>query len=459
MMKKIIFFGLSLFSYVHLSAQSASISERSEIISDAYVAQGVDFPGSLTVQGFSQCGIWVTSNYIFATYWDVDRRLTLARRSTAFGSSWVRMRFPDVQNSIDSHCTPTVGVSPQDNSIHLAYGHHVTTLRYRQSGAGAATVADADFNGTLFPPMKNYLPPSTTSITQLTYPNFVVGKDSNLLLFYRKGGSGDGDTYVAEYSAFPMPTWSTPTQIINRTGSYMGNTSRSAYPNDIRCKDGVLYLTWCWRESSSSISTNHDLCYARSADNGQTWYNSAGTQVGGGGMIMNLNSSGLVVKPISNAYSETNNQGETVDNENRVHTFLRYAKVAGGDTDTYYHVWRSTAGTWVTKQLTLPGATNSLGRPKLYCDVVNDVLYAVCIVSGKITIFASKSSETYAKWYQIFTDTVNYGSDSNGYITNAGNLLYVYAHRATSSNSSELDLVKISLNPSGSLAGKPIVAQ
>lgn len=39
---------------------------------------------------------------------------------------------------------------------------------------------------------------------------------------------------------------------------------------------GTLHLAWNWRESSD-VATNHDLCYAKSSDGGQTWTTSNGT--------------------------------------------------------------------------------------------------------------------------------------------------------------------------------------
>jgi hypothetical protein len=40
---------------------------------------------------------------------------------------------------------------------------------------------------------------------------------------------------------------------------------------------GTLHLAWVWRESPD-VATNHDICYARSADEGRTWSGSDGTR-------------------------------------------------------------------------------------------------------------------------------------------------------------------------------------
>jgi hypothetical protein len=42
---------------------------------------------------------------------------------------------------------------------------------------------------------------------------------------------------------------------------------------------GALHLAWIWRESPD-VATNHDICYARSSDEGRTWTRSDGTTGG-----------------------------------------------------------------------------------------------------------------------------------------------------------------------------------
>ncbi len=39
---------------------------------------------------------------------------------------------------------------------------------------------------------------------------------------------------------------------------------------------GTIHLSWVWRETWL-VETNHDLCYARSSDNGITWQRSDDT--------------------------------------------------------------------------------------------------------------------------------------------------------------------------------------
>ena len=54
-----------------------------------------------------------------------------------------------------------------------------------------------------------------------------------------------------------------------------GEEQRSAYWQLYVDERGTIHLSWVWRETWH-VETNHDLCYARSFDNGVTWYKSDG---------------------------------------------------------------------------------------------------------------------------------------------------------------------------------------
>ncbi len=471
MRKKIFLLSVLLFAAFRMMAQMVSFTESSEVTPDAYVGYcdsvstklNKCFGGSMTIQGFNQNGIWITPTHIFAVYWDKDQRLTLARKPVS-GTTWKRIRFPDLLDTLeypDNHKTPSVAVSPQNGSIHLAFGMHGSntandTLNYRVSEANAATRPDSEFDGYLFEPTRDRLR-SDDLLSNFAYPTFVVGNDNKLLLFWRIGGSGKGDTYLSEYNA--GFGWSPKIKITKKEGIYSetGSIDRSAYWNDIKYRNGRLHLSWCWREESGGgNTTNHDLLYAYSDDNGQNWYNNAGTLVGNGGAtIMNVNSPGELLGWSIKGFNMANNGGEAIDGANRVHTVSRFETTVGSGQPTYYHIWRETNGVWTKTKLNLP-AIPRYGRPKIFADVNTNTVYIVGVVDQKITIYAAKQSESYQTWYQVFTGTNNYHNDINGLISGAGNLLYVYAHRrpATFSGTfAELQVLKFSLNPNASTSG------
>lgn len=56
-----------------------------------------------------------------------------------------------------------------------------------------------------------------------------------------------------------------------------GENKRNAYWQLYVDEQGTIHLSWVWRETWQ-VETNHDICYARSFDNGVTWYKSSGEQ-------------------------------------------------------------------------------------------------------------------------------------------------------------------------------------
>jgi hypothetical protein len=103
---------------------------------------------------------------------------------------------------------------------------------------------------------------------KVTYPEFHNLSNGKLLFCYRSGASGRGNMVVKSYDV-KTQKW-TPLQhnLIN------GENQRSAHWQMCVGKKGI-YMSWVWRESWD-VSTNHDICYAFSADGGQTWEKSTG---------------------------------------------------------------------------------------------------------------------------------------------------------------------------------------
>ena len=54
-----------------------------------------------------------------------------------------------------------------------------------------------------------------------------------------------------------------------------GENLRNAYWQLYVDAKGTIHLSWVWRETWL-VETNHDLCYARSFDGGETWYKTTG---------------------------------------------------------------------------------------------------------------------------------------------------------------------------------------
>lgn len=92
--------------------------------------------------------------------------------------------------------------------------------------------------------------------------------DGDLLFVYRSGSSGRGNLVMNHYS-LKEHKWSRVQDVL-----IDGENKRNAYWQLYVDEQGTIHLSWVWRETWQ-VETNHDICYARSFDNGVTCTNQA----------------------------------------------------------------------------------------------------------------------------------------------------------------------------------------
>lgn len=189
--------------------------------------QNVNYRFSRRISPHGDC-IDVVNGYAFVTWYKggmTARNLMLSRKNLSVpNSSWVTIEFPHQHVGLsgellngtgirgDSHNTAAIGVSTIDNTIHLIYDMHAYSasllpndfFNYSVSIANAAFVPDAQFNLSLFNPKQNYLK-AGQYYERMTYPMIHRADDGSLIARYRKGGSGNGDIFMAHYDG---STWS-----------------------------------------------------------------------------------------------------------------------------------------------------------------------------------------------------------------------------------------------------------
>jgi hypothetical protein len=166
----------------------------------------------------------------------------------------------------------------------------------------------------------------------------------------RIGVSGNGDAYLWEYDG-STGAWTT-------LGKYIDGVSANENPYLFGInydRNGRLHVTWCWR-ATPDASTNHDLYYAYSDDNGRTWRNNAGTQVGTTGTTpMTLSMTSLRVWTIAQNRGYINQESQSVDRRGRVHVLVSYLPDASSNITNFdtartrvvsYQFYRDTAGVW-----------------------------------------------------------------------------------------------------------------
>ena len=105
------------------------------------------------------------------------------------------------------------------------------------------------------------------------------------------------------------------------------------------------------------------------------------------------------------AWALINQQSQTTDAENRIHTVM-YHRLKKGDPSKfggaptkYHHYWRSADAKWHQIQLNLPVGK----RPKLFADHLSN-LYLICNVSGSLRIYAASSASQWKDWSEIFKE-------------------------------------------------------
>lgn len=193
-----------------------------------------------------------TANYQFAAYYNSNAHVVIARRKNN-SSDWEIKETKLKGNIRDAHnviCIMTDG----EGYLHIAYDHHNNPLHYAVSTTPEGlTFQEAKMIG--------------ENEGRVTYPEFYQFSNGDLLFAYRDGGSGNGNLVLNKYD-LKEETW-------HRVQSNLidGEGQRNAYWQLYLAENNHIYLSWVWRENPN-VASNHDMCFAYSADGGKTWLRS-----------------------------------------------------------------------------------------------------------------------------------------------------------------------------------------
>tara|TARA_R110002051_G_scaffold318695_1_gene401376 strand:- start:10077 stop:11504 length:1428 start_codon:yes stop_codon:yes gene_type:complete len=360
-----------VFSQVEVIKEEISIIDKKAlIINDKYSS-------SINGRTFQKDALISHKGYQYIVHYNNDRRVCISRRKLPAGN-WKTIKFLDYHfKSNDSHNCISMGICPNDGTIHLAFDHHVDDLHYRVSKKGLANNPETMvWDAAAFGPIISELEKDKPIV--ITYPKFWQTPDGNLQFNYRVRGSGNGDRMLVDYNG-DTGTWRNTRQIDSAEGIFKdklgASESRCSYPNgyDYDAK-GTLHATWTWRENSQGA--NHDLMYVYSDDNGDSWKNNSGKILEN---IPHINSPGIVVQSIPRVLGLMNDQAQTIDSKNRLHVVMYHAteqsmRDAGsfpGETrwgpneaKRYHHYWRDATGNWHHFEMNLKVGN----RPKVFTD-------------------------------------------------------------------------------------------
>ncbi|HEX8520688.1 MAG TPA: BNR-4 repeat-containing protein [Tepidisphaeraceae bacterium] len=228
-------------------------------------------------------------NYQFAVFYDSDRYANISRRVIG-ANNWQTVRTPYqlADNAggagiYNDHCHASIAIDGNAH-LHMAFGmHNAHPMKYLIStelvtvGDWSATNFGATAKWARQAPFDWDTRSDADPDRKFSYPElYNIPGSKDIIYSYRSapvgGGSGNGDLPLVRYHAdAPAAQKFTLNQVID------GDTSNvSAYTNNlVHDSQGRLLMSWVWRETADYL-TNHDVLFARSPDDGKSWYDAKG---------------------------------------------------------------------------------------------------------------------------------------------------------------------------------------
>jgi hypothetical protein len=407
---------LLAFSGVPASAAAPTLGAPSVTTLTTDGRTALTYTGYMNGESFQQDGITTYNGWQYTAWWDQSGYINLARRAVA-STAWQTIRLTDYRTtSTDSHNTISIGISGQDGSIHLAFDMHSSLLKYRKSIAGLATSpATANWSASSFGAVSNSL--GGQRLSQATYPQFFRAPDGLLQMSIRTGASGAGDVVLFEYRG---GAWTYVGEFLNGT-----DADNNAYLFGIEYDDtgldtsDLLHATWTVRETPNA-STNHDIYYAYSKDQGRTWRDNAGNIIAQtGSNPLKADDTRLRVVGIGQNRGLMNQESQVVDAAGNVHVLASHMPPTASSDSNFdsarrksvlVHYWRDkTSKVWNRQVLSYTGV---MTRADIGVDA-QDNLY---IASGnsstrRLSVHTASKASGWTDWTTRYTSSVEYYSD------------------------------------------------
>lgn len=191
----------------------------------------------------------------YISFYNKDGYVMMGKRKHG-SAKWELVQTPYKGNIADAHNIISI-MADNDGYLHVAWDHHNNKLHYTRSKSPGSLQLSEQMGMT------------GKAENRISYPEFYKMPNGDLLFFYRDGGSGNGNLVINKYD-LRSKTWTTlQSNLID------GEGKRNAYWQAFVDEKGSIHISWVWRESPD-VASNHDLCYARSADGGITWQRSTG---------------------------------------------------------------------------------------------------------------------------------------------------------------------------------------
>lgn len=326
----------------------------------------ISFGGYVNGQSPQQDGLLTYRGYQYAAFWNVRGQQVLVRRPTGNGPWEYAVIAPDyiAQSGNAKHAT-SLGVSPLDGRLHVAFGHNSSDLHYVSSVAGLMTSPQSvPWRTESFGPLTRNL--GTQLVDQVTYARFLTAPNGKMLLSYRFGSIvGGGDEVLWEYDG-ATATWT-------RVGTYIAGsaTGNDPFLHSLEFEGERLHAAWCWRTTPESLTTNQDLLYAFSDDLGRNWFNNDLERVGTAEAAPITPDSDVRVWAIGPNRGLLHQEHMIVDHAGRVHVLLSHLPDTQPDdadffrarsTSEFFHYWRDTDRVWRRQAMNVGAQGVSRGK-------------------------------------------------------------------------------------------------
>ncbi|GAA3465384.1 BNR repeat-containing protein [Saccharothrix longispora] len=364
-------------------AAGPSATLVSDTVLDPTALFFVSYDGVVNNNAFQKDAILTHAGYQYATWYTAGRNAVVARRR--LGGEWERVVMPHRLSVDDSHNVISLGISPQDGTLHVAMDTHDNRIFYVKSVAGLTTApAATPWHSSSFGPVQRTL--DGVESGDITYPQFVVTPDGVLQMSYRTGCSGNGVNELAEYD---RGAWTLLGAWTSADGEYTGpngviSATRNMYLHGLDYdRNGRLHAAFMWREGDSGVLcasgglANHDTGYVCSDDRGRTWRTSSGTTAGTtGGSRVHVSSPDILIDHLGPDHGLMNQESQAVDSTGTPHVVISHVperllprvsdypaqRARHGRT---FHLTRTDGG-WTKHEVPVP--PNSTQRTKLVLD-------------------------------------------------------------------------------------------
>ena len=224
-----------LLTFLLISVSAVCLSQRLVEVAKGYSCTSVN------TAVFRNNSLVTHKGEQYISYYDAEGYLVLGKRKLK-SKKWTIHRTQYKGNVKDAHNIISMMVD-EEGYLHVSFDHHGHKLNYCRGIA-----------------------PGSLELGEKVFYSLSGG---DLLFVYRSGSSGRGNLVMNRYS-LKNHAWTRVQDVL-----IDGENQRNAYWQLYVDEKGTIHLSWVWRETWH-VETNHDLCYARSFDNGVTWYQSNG---------------------------------------------------------------------------------------------------------------------------------------------------------------------------------------